>query len=247
MSIYVHKAGLNKTLGQQSDSIISSDLVGEWRPNVGVNTDYWDNQVSGGNNLRRYNSLPNNASSPAHWDFSGTDDYLGPASTGYGGSPFTVNTGNAFTLAQWFKNDNGVQHIAFALENSSTDAVKLDISVGSSNKARLTVYAQGSTTFDYTFADDTWYYIALVYDGNSGWKFYVNGSFVGSSSLSESAASCNLYVGKTGAGGTYTGSTIKLAHVHVYTVALTNSQLRQNFLATHSINDSRIYGATYTA
>lgn len=246
MSVHVHKTGLNKTLGQQSDAIVTSDLTGNWIPGTGVNTHYWDNQVSSGNNLRRFNSLAT-GSSPNHWIFSQTNDYLGEAESGYGGSAFTVNTANAFTLAQWFKNDNGQQHIAFVLGYSSTDVVKLEISNTVSNKAVLTVYSQTPVTFDYTFADDTWYYIALVYDGSNGWSFFVNGSFVASSTITESAQTSVLQIGKLAGSATYSAATIKLGHVHVYDAAITNSQLRQNFLATQSINDARTYGATYTA
>ena len=246
MGVHVHKTGINKTLGQQSDAIFTTSLVGNWIPGTGVNTHYWDNQVSGGNNLRRFNSLAT-GSSPNHWIFSQTNDYLGKAESGYGGSAFTVNTANAFTLAQWFKNDNGQQHIAFCLEYSNNDNLKLDISIGASNKATLTVTGASGVAFDYTFADDTWYYIALVYDGSNGWSFFVNGSFVGSTTITENAATCNLMIGKLASAGTYSAATIKLGHVHVYTAALTNSQLRQNFLASHSVNNSRTYGATYTA
>ena len=235
--------------GHQSDEIEASGLTGNWIPGTGVNTHFWDNQVSSGKNLRRINTVAT-GSSPNHWIFSGTNDYFGSATSGYGGDPFGVNTYNAFTLAQWFKNDSGVVHVAFSLVYSSSNIAKLIISQsgGTANKAKLTVETETPVEFDYTFADDTWYYISLVYAGSNVWSFFVNGSFVGSSTITTSGIdSPELQIGRDAATSTYSGGTIKLGHVHVYGAALKNSQLRQNFLASHAINNTRIYGATYTA
>ena len=249
MSIHAHKTGINKTTGQQSDAIYSTSLTGNWIPGTGVNTHFWDNQVGSGKNLRRINTVAT-GSSPSHWIFSGTNDYFGAASSSYGGDPFGVNTYNAFTLAQWFKNDSGVAHVAFSLIYSSSNIAKLIISQsgGTANKARFTVGSETPVEFDYTFADDTWYYISLVYAGSNVWSFFVNGSFVGSSTITTSGIdSPELQIGRDAATSTYSGGTIKLGHVHVYSAALKNSQLRQNFLASHVINNTRVYGATYTA
>ena len=249
MSIHVHKTGLNKTLGQQSDAIVTANLTGNWIPGTGVNTHYWDNQVGSGLNLRRFNAVAT-GSSPNHWIFSGTNDYFGAATSGYGGDPFGINTGGAFTLAQWFKNDSGVAHVAFSLTYSSSNIVKLITSQsgGTANKAKLTVGSETPVEFNYTFADDTWYYISLVYAGSNVWNFFVNGSFVGVSTITTSGVNPAVFqIGRDAATSTYSGSTIKLGHVHVYSAAVTSSQLRQNFLASHNINNSRLWGATYTA
>ena len=250
MSIHAHKTGINKTTGQQSDAIYSTSLIGNWIPGTGVNTHFWDNQVGGGKNLRRINTVAT-GSSPSHWIFSGTNDYFGNASSGYGGDPFYLHSGQPYTLCQWFKNDSGVVHVAFSVEYSSSNVMKLIISQsgGTANKARLTVGSQTPVEFDYTFADDTWYYISFVYAGSNVFNFFVNGSFVGSSSIDDSDGTMDsdFQIGRDGGTSTYSGGTIKLGHVHVYEAALKNSQLRQNFLASHVINNTRVYGATYTA
>ena len=252
MSIFAHKTGINKTTGQQSDAIYSTSLTGNWIPGTGVNTHFWDNQVGGGLNLRRFNTVAT-GSSPNHWVFSGTNDYFGSAETGYGGDPFSIDTGSlggGFTVTQWFKNDSGVVHVAFSLVYSSSNVAKLIISQsgGTANKAKLTVGSETPVEFDYTFADDTWYYISLVYAGSNVWSFFVNGSFVGASTISTSGSvGTELQIGRDAATSTYSGGTIKLGHVHVHSAALKNSQLRQNFLASHVINNTRVYGATYTA
>ena len=249
MSIHVHKTGLVKTLGQQSDAIVTANLVGDFQPSAGVQTAYWDNQVSGGNNLRRFNSITHNNSAPHNFQFDGTDDYLGAASTGYGGSPFNVNAGNAFTLAQWVKY-NAANHQAFTLSNDSDEITTLDINVNTSTKAYLTVMSSTTSvsdgaTFNFTFSDDTWYYITLTHDGSGNYVFYVNGSFIGASGMGKSAFNGALRIGKNYSN--YTAAGTKVGHVHIYDAALTNSQIRQNFLASHDMHNNRVYGATYTA
>ena len=102
MSIHVHKTGLNKTLGQQSDGIVTANLTGNWIPSTGIQTAYWENQVSGGNNLRRFNGITHNNSTPHNFQFDGTDDYLGESAEGYGGSDaFTVDVDEAYTIAYY--------------------------------------------------------------------------------------------------------------------------------------------------
>lgn len=255
MSIQVHKTGLVKTLGQQSDAIIvTSNLIGNFNPSsIGSDANAWDNLVTNGKNLRRFNGITHNNSTPHNFEFDGTDDYLGAASTGYGGDPFYLHSGEPYTLCQWFKNNSGVVHVAFSVEYSSSNVMKLIISQsgGTANKARLTVGTETPVEFDYTFADDTWYYISLVYAGSNVFNFFVNGSFVGSSSIDNSSGTMDseFQIGRDAMTNpvVYSGSTIKLGHVLVYEAALKNSQLRQNFLASHVINNTRVYGATYTA
>tara|TARA_Y100000593_G_scaffold89151_1_gene172711 strand:+ start:390 stop:1139 length:750 start_codon:yes stop_codon:yes gene_type:complete len=249
MSIHVHKTGLNKTLGQQSDGIVTANLTGNFDPSSNVETSYWQNQVAEGRSLRRFNSITHNNSAPHNFQFDGTDDYLGAASSGYGGLPFNVNAANAFTLAQWVKY-NAANHQAFILSNDSDEMTTLDLNANTSNKAYLTVMSSTTSvsdglTFDFTFSDDTWYYIALTHDGSGNYVFYVNGSFIGTSDMGKSAFNGALRIGRSGSN--YTASGTKVGHVHVYSAVLTNSQIRQNFLATHEINSDRIYGATYQA
>ena len=85
MSIQVHKTGLVKTLGQQSDGIVTSNLTGNFDPSSDVETAYWGNQVAEGKSLRRFNSITHNNSTPHNFQFDGTDDYLGESAEGYGG------------------------------------------------------------------------------------------------------------------------------------------------------------------
>jgi len=250
MSITIHKAGINKTLGQQSDAIVADDLVGDFQPTAGINTEYWDNQKSGQNNLRRFNSITHSTTDPDHFLFDGTDDYLGEASSSYGGDPFNVNAANAFTLAQWVKYNN-VDHFCFDISaTDGSEVFTLDIAT-SGDTASISVMStansvtNGTTFSSFTFSDDTWYYVAITHDGSGNYNFYVNGSYIGSSTIGKCAANQPLQIGTERSN--YSGAGTKIGHVHVYTAALTNSQIRQNFLASHVVNNTRVYGATYQA
>ena len=245
MGIHVHKTGLVKTLGQQSDAIVTTNLIGNFDPSQGIASTHWNNQAAS-NALRRYNGITFNTSTPKNFQFDGTNDFLGEASSGYGGTAFTMDTNAAFTVAQWYKHKFNFRHIAFSLIYGAADIVTLSTAEFVVNKYSAITLA-GRIDFDYTFAHNTWYYIALVYHGSHNYSFYVNGSFVGSGTVSTgSLAGLTVQIGKL-AGNTFTQSGIKVGNIHAYSSALGGSALRQNFLATQSINDARTYGANYTA
>ena len=77
MSVHVHKTGLNKTLGQQSDAIFSTNLIGHWEPDQNwLVGDYivWGNKVAGQNDLRRFNGISRGGSGTGTYvAFDGTD------------------------------------------------------------------------------------------------------------------------------------------------------------------------------
>jgi hypothetical protein len=284
MSIHVHKTGLNKTLGQQSDGIVTTDLTGNFIPTAGIETLYWDNQVSSGLNLRRFNGVTHSTTDPDHFLLDGTDDYLGAASTSYGGDPIQIGGGTRpFTLGQWFKYNNVNHYIFFCGTAADVGSgmtpqyhsyILLEV-LTSNDQCKLTVRdpfdsfnfisnSDSATFSSFTFVDDTWYYVALTHDGGSLYTVYVNGSYIGSLTstyaLTEDGSMVNaIECGAANVDGTisYSGAGTKIGHIHVYdedaggsqpggVSCLTNSQVRQNFLASHDIHNNRIYGATYT-
>ena len=93
----VHKTAINATQGCKTSSIHTTNLVGNFDPSQGIASTHWTNQVGGGEGeggeegggvtaLRRFNSITHNNSAPHNFQFDGTDDYLGEASSGYGES-----------------------------------------------------------------------------------------------------------------------------------------------------------------
>jgi hypothetical protein len=266
---------LTKTLGQQSDGIITTDLTGNFIPTAGIQTQYWDNQVSSGLNLRRFNGIGHSTTDPDHFLLDGTNDYLGQASgSGYGGDPIQILGGTRpFTLGQWFKYNNVNHYIFFCgtaagVSSGMTPAyhsyILLEV-LTSNDQCKLTVRdpfdvfnmssGSDSATFSsFTFVDDTWYYVALTHDGAADYSVYVNGSFIGSLTstyaLGYGAETNAVECGAKNIDGTlaYSGAGTKIGHIHVYENGyLTASQVRQNFLATHDMHDARIYGGTYQA
>jgi len=274
MSIHAHKTGLNKTLGQQSDAIVTTDLTGNFIPTAGIETLYWDNQVSSGLNLRRLNGVTHSTTDPDHFLLDGADDYLGKGSSGYGGTALELGGGTRpFTLGQWFKYNNVNHYIFFCGTAADVGSgmtpqyhsyILLEV-LTSNDQCKLTVRdpydsfnfisnSDSATFSSFTFVDDTWYYVALTHDGAADYSVYVNGSFIGSLTstyaLPYGTDSNAIECGAKNIDGTksYSGANTKIGHVHVYENGyLTNSQVRQNFLASHDINNTRVYGTTYTA
>lgn len=253
-----YKMALNAVTGQKSTAIYTSNLIGNWILDTGVETLYWDNQVSDGKNLRRYNGIAPDSDAPKAWDFDGSNEYLGMAADGYGGDPFELQGGsNTFALCQWFKYNN-VNHILFYVgteaEVSKSDPpasghTYLVLEVLTSNdQFKLTVREDGggtsTKTFDnFTLDDDTWYYAALVHDGSSYYTLYINGSYIGTLTsahgLPYGTDKNVLEIGAKNIDGTksFSGAATKLGNVHVYeddADILFNSEARQNYLATKS-------------
>tara|TARA_Y100000592_G_scaffold56739_1_gene89035 strand:- start:468 stop:1214 length:747 start_codon:yes stop_codon:yes gene_type:complete len=247
MSISIHKVGLNKTLGQKSDEIITTNLVGKWVGGTGVETLYWDNQVSGGKNLRRFNGI---SASSIYFSFDGTDDYLGEASTSYGGDPFTFNTSNAFTIGMWIRSGTNGQKFYFESWHSDGYGFWLEItSASTSNNIKMDTNGLGvagcgqvqlSTR---SISTNTWHYITLTHDGSGNYYFYINGSFQGSMDLCDHGSTTATFrIGKkTESSTAYAGNDWRLSDLHVYTARLTDSQIRQNFLASNLTNGTRRY------
>ena len=256
MSIHVHRTGLNKTLGQQSDAIISTNLIGNFVPsNIGSDSNAWDNLVGSGNNLRRYNGITHNNSAPHNFEFDGTDDYLGEASSGYGGNPFTVAFQNAYTISQWVylpsSWGSGKSHYLFYFyEDSSNyvmfmiDAASVEIHsyTSSGNRANLSI----APSFSAISNKNKWVYYTITHNGSGAYTCFANGTFLGKQSTSAPSATAKaLTIGRYGS--SYTSANVKVGHIHVYSSELSNSQVRQNYLASHDMNDARVYGSTALA
>ena len=245
-----------------SGGLVPTNLVGNFVPTAGINTTYWDNQASG-NNLRRFNGITHSTTDPDHFLFDGSNDYLGRAGgSGYGGSVLSFDPSSDFTIGQWFKYNNVNHQIFQIVETESygaSAAVTLQV-LTSNDQAKLTALdelggggeGEGTnfniTFSNFTFSDDVWYYVTLVHDSGN-YYFYVNGSFVGSKigggSVNDQGQVIQIGATMNSVGVDYTGAGTKVGHIHMYTRALLNSQIRQNFLHIHDIHNTRWYGRTY--
>jgi hypothetical protein len=117
-------------------------------------------------------------------------------------------------------------------------------------------YSQDCLESKYPLINDTWYFITVAHDGSGNYKVFINGTIMndGQSPMKTTLdfgviddVAQEFRIGYDAYGSAYSDSTCKLGHVLVYTAELTNSQIRQNFLATHKVNSDRYYGANYTA
>jgi hypothetical protein len=199
MSILVHKAGINKTLGQKSDylegttSLPRTDtngwrdsLVGEFLAGSGVSgggSDIWANSIGGQNDLRVFNSLVLQTSSiPYHAIFDGNDDYIWNTSTGYGGNPFTVNLNADFTIGCWARYTLGSgSSFMFCVQTGTSSGGFLYSSLGSAQFTVSDGNQQGNTSgsaSNFLVSSNTWHYLSISHDRSEGKVFlYVDGKY----------------------------------------------------------------------
>jgi hypothetical protein len=170
--------GTNKVLGQQSTSIETDHLAGNWIPGTGiVNSDssttwggdtpnYWENQVSGGNHLRVYNMEAADAvtSSPTHFAPDGTNEYLGPAGSGYGGDPFEIITERNWAISVWLRLPNAAPgNTEYGIWSIGKDLTYYNLSLQST----------GSDDYTDQFGTATYYRLIFAPTGVAGTERYV--------------------------------------------------------------------------
>ena len=254
---------LTSVQGHQSDEIEASGLIGNFIPSTGIQTAYWENQVSSGKHLRRFNGITHVNSAPHHFTFDGSNDYLGEASSGYGGDPLQWDIGTAFTCCGWFQKSASDYIYPFAMKVSTANRWYTQIQ--NDEDVRLWVEASNNDTFwtvdkfrDHEgLAADRWFYFCVSHDGSGYWKVYLNGGILfttkdtapssGSHTARDPSGTAPIHIGKRSYGTAYSNSGSKCGHLHMYDRQLKDSEIRQNFLASHDIYDARIYGRTYTA
>ena len=252
--------------GHQSDEIETSGLIGNFNPSTGIQTTHWENQVSGGANIRRWNGITldvGDITAPPHFAYDGTDDFLGEASDGYGGDPLQWDIGSAYTCCGWFQKAASGYLYPFSMKVSTSN--RWYTQVQNDEDVRLWVEASNNDTF-WTidkFRDHEgltagrWFYFCVSHDGSGFWKVYLNGGILfttkdtapssGSHTARDPSGTAPIHIGKRSYGTAYSDSGSKSGHLHLYNRQLKDSEIRQNFLASHDIYDARIYGRTYTA
>lgn len=248
MSVIVHKAGLNKTLGQQSDAIVSSNLIGHWRPDenwAASPSIVWGNKVSAQNDFRRFNSIATGGSGTSTYvSFDGTDDYVGAASTGYGGDPFQIDRNLAWTINLWYRYGSTTSSWGNAVWGLGSSFYTKTLN--DSNNRKFRFYHGSNLDSVSSLTAGTWYYLTVTHDGSDNYQLFINGKFEASSSLGSISSTDNqsLEIGKINDGSDrYALSSTRVGRVHVYDKKMNSSELRQNFLASHDMNNTRIYGA----
>ena len=175
--------GTNKVLGQQSTSIETDNLAGNWIPGTGIVNDdssttwgadtpnYWQNQVSGGNHLRAYNMEAADMVQevleyryPTYIAPDGTNEYLGPASTNYGGSPFQIITERNWAISVWLRLPN----VTPGNEQQGIWSIGKDLSY-----YNLVLQSTGSDDYTDQFFTATYYRLIFAPTGIAGSERYI--------------------------------------------------------------------------
>jgi hypothetical protein len=150
--------------------------------------------------------------------FNGTTDYLTTTITAAG-------TGSV-TYECWF-NTKALASGVILNSRSGNTADGIDISVNASGKIIITYQNLGLYTGgNFTIAIGTWYHLAVVRNGASGWTIYINGQIDGTFSNSVNITSTTFTVGLTPSGSSYFGgyvSNVRVANSAIYTSAFTSS------------------------
>ena len=121
--------------------------------------------------------------------------------------------------------------------------VEMHSYTSSGNKANVSFAPSGPSMVTNR---NKWVYHTITHNGSGGYKYFINGTFVGLQSTSAPTATAKpLTVGRYGS--SYTSAGVNVGHIHVYSSALTNSQVRQNYLAIQSPTNTRHYGDTTLA
>lgn len=250
MSIHIHKTGLNKTLGQQSDEIFSTNLIGDF---FGSGSGTTANSVTNGaasNALRRFNGITLVTNPiPAYWEFDGSDDYLGEASSGYGGTPFQVAFQNAYTIGQWVYLPSSwgslTKHILFYFYEDSGNYVMFQIE---NNVMEIHSYTSSGNLANAAFTSPNlatnkskWLYHTISHNGSGRYTYHINGMFMSDlSTQAPTATQKPMTVGRYGS--SFTSADVRVGHIHVHSSELTSSQIRQNFLEIYDNSEFRLYG-----
>ena len=165
-------------------------------------------------------------------DFDGSNDYVLPSHTPYQSS-------DALTMAGWINPDIVTQlQGVFSLRGGSSNSVKFLLSVNSDNALRLDsastsgfiTIASGNT--NHKLSANKWHHIAATIDYTSKqFALYLDGNLVssGTNSSIRSASTFNVdkfYIGANYAIQFFNG---QIGQARVYSTALTQAEIKQNF------------------
>ena len=179
-------------------------------------------------------------------DFDGSNDYVSVPSVA-----FTYQSG--FSYEVWFRAHTNTQgYICRPTGSSGLPALSWrDYSGWGLSAFHYTGTGSGLTYLDSNLDTNKWYHAVYTAD-SSGGKFYIDGEEVATSSTSvrSGGASGTFYIGNynSSAGNNFDGD---IGQFRLYSTALTQDQVRQNFNFTKNDYPNGVdvakYGATFDA
>ena len=165
-------------------------------------------------------------------DFDGSNDFVLPSHTPYQSS-------GALTMAGWINPDTVTQlQGVFSLRGGSSNSVKFFLGVNSDNALRLDsastsgfiTLASGNT--NHKLSANKWHHIAATIDYSSKqFALYLDGNLVSSGTNSSIRSGSTFNVDKFYIGANYNSQFFngKIGQARVYSSALTQDEVRQNY------------------
>ena len=196
----------------------------------------WTDLSGNGNNGTLVNGVGYNSGNGGSLTFDGVNDNV---SILYNASlkPTTAITMEAFCYIQ-NNSTTWASLIQYPFNSASHAdpyfewAIYLNMS---SRVLHTRIDGEGASSPSNVWNFDVWTYVAITFE-NQSVKYYVNGSSVGSSSITKTSITYNadnpVYIGKTASGSEpFEG---RLGNIKVYNRALTAEEITQNYNATKS-------------
>ena len=212
---------INDTSSYSGTGTTITDLKGNSNATIANNPTYTSTEGGGG-----------------YLTFNGTNQYL-VTNTSLGSKLSPPTTSNVISIFVWvYPMDNGVivAELGTSVPNANWHDSQIEMVAG---KFRFSVWANG-TGFESTISTslNAWYYVGFTYNGTT-LKAYVNGQNAGTRNYSRLTPGAGLFysvasINATNLGdGTY--ANMRFGGMHVYNIALTDSNVLTNYDAQKSI------------
>jgi hypothetical protein len=196
----------------------------------------WTDLSGNGNNGTLVNGVGYNSSNGGSLTFDGVNDNV---SILYNASlkPTTAITMEAFCYIQ-NNSTTWASLIQYPFNSASHTTTYFEWAIYLNMSSRLLhtrIDGEGANSPINVWNFDVWTYVAITFE-NQSVKYYVNGSSVGSSSITKTSITYNadnpVYIGKNASGSEpFEG---RLGNIKVYNRALTATEIQQNYNALKS-------------
>ena len=209
----------------------------------------WEDQSTNTNNASLNGNATYNSDTKGYFTLDGSGDYLQISDN----SSLNLAGGGA-TYEIWFRQHvlAGSEHLFGRYETGGN--FDFFISTGSSGAISLHFYDGSSSVGNINsggskYTANTWHHVAVTLSsGSTGGtiKLYIDGNLEGSTTLSGNRVAdptADLYLGRLGSGHAYELDG-DIGTTRIYNVALTASEVAQNFRAGNNLNYSSIITST---
>ena len=155
------------------------------------------------------------------------------------------SNGTNFTVEAWVRRTQ-TGTLDYIASQSTDDGNSQNWLLRFNNNNTLAWYIYGSNNYmttSSTYSANVWYHVVALVESDGTSRIYVDGTLVTSSSSGQSAktSSYNTFIGNLGDGSNATTGDADIALVRIYNVALTASEVGQNYRAGNFFDYDSIY------